>query len=32
LPAGETAPKNTDLLVIIGADYKTSSASPTIVK
>jgi len=32
LPAGETAHKNTDLLVIIGADYKTSSASPTIVK
>lgn len=42
LPAGETAPKNTDLLVIIGADYEpeqlniqtapVSSASPTVSK
>jgi hypothetical protein len=44
LPAGETAPKGADFLVIIGADYKpgqlniqaptvpTASASPTVVK
>lgn len=27
LPAGETVPKDTDLLVIIGADYKSGSAA-----
>lgn len=44
LPAGEIAPKDTDLLVIIGTDYKqgnlniqvptapTAGASPTVVK
>jgi hypothetical protein len=38
LPAGETAPKNTDLLVIIGADYRPSPVataspiSPTVGK